>query len=75
MNINPLKKWNVSKGKNFSNMFSGCFLLSELSPLANWDIKSGNNFSGMFSQCKSLTDLDDLENWKKNNKFKIKDVK
>ena len=55
-------------------MFSGCFLLSELSPLANWDIKSGNNFSGMFSQCKSLTDLDDLENWKKNNKFKIKDV-
>ena len=75
MNINPLKKWNVSKGKNFSNMFSGCFLLSELSPLANWDIKSGNNFSGMFSQCKSLTDLDDLENWKKNNRFKIKDVK
>ena len=75
MNINPLKKWNVSKGKNFSNMFSGCFLLSELSPLANWDIKSGNNFSGMFSQCKSLTDLDDLDNWKKNNKFKIKDVK
>ena len=60
-NIDALEEWDVSSGKNFSNMFSKSNL-KDLKILENWNVSNGLNFSSMFEKC-YLTDLKHLKNW------------
>ena len=60
-NIDALEEWDVSNGKNFSNMFSRTNL-KDLKILENWNVSNGLNFSSMFEKC-YLTDLKYLKNW------------
>ena len=62
-----LEKWNVSKGNNFSNMFSGCSSLKDISPLIRWNVSNCNNFQNMFLGCSSLTDIKSLKKWNVSN--------
>ncbi len=36
--IKPLEKQNVSNVNDFSEMFSGCSLLSDIKPIEKWDV-------------------------------------
>ena len=60
-NIEALEDWDVSNGKNFSNMFSKSNL-KDLKILENWNVSKGLNFSSMFEKC-YLTDLKYLKKW------------
>ena len=60
-NTDALEDWDVSNGKNFSNMFSKSSI-KDLKFLENWNVSKGSNFSSMFEKC-YLTDLKYLKNW------------
>ena len=60
--LNPLEKWNVSQGNNFSFMFYDCHI-SNIIPLENWKVSSGSNFSLMFRGCIFTLDLTPLQKW------------
>ena len=45
--IKSLQKWNVSNGKDFSNMFHECHSLSDIKSLQNW-----KDFKNMFDKDK-----------------------
>ena len=51
--------------KNFSGMFAGCSLLSDIKPLEKWNVSNCKNFSGMFGECSLLSDIKSLEKWNK----------
>ena len=57
-NIKSLKNWNVSKGRDFSDMFSECTKLSDIKVLQNWNIFKVTYFSNMFNEYSLLSDLD-----------------
>ena len=46
--IKAVENWNVSKGTNFGDMFSGCCELVDIKPLEKWDVSNGKNFKGFF---------------------------
>ena len=60
-NIDALEDWDVSKGTNFSNMFTKSNI-KDLQFLENWNVSNGLNFSSMFEKC-FITDLKYLKNW------------
>jgi len=45
------KKWNVSKGLNFSYMFYKCKNIFNLEPLKDWKVLKDPYISDMFSEC------------------------
>jgi hypothetical protein len=55
----PLWLWDTSKATNMSNMFAGCFQLTNLvfyyfgekTQFEEWDVSSVENMSGMFANC------------------------
>ena len=40
--IKSLKKWNVSNGNNFEDMFSGCHSLLDRTSIQNWNTHGYN---------------------------------
>ena len=52
--LNGLKTWNVSSGKDFSLMFEYCKSLQNINELQNWNVSNGTDFSTMFASCQSL---------------------
>ena len=59
--IASLTNWNVSKGENFSFIFSDCSKLSYISHIKKWDVSNGQNFKGMFYNCPCS--IDSLKDW------------
>jgi surface protein len=66
-NIDELKYLDTTEVTNFSKMFKGCSLLSDIKALEYWDVSKGKDFSGMFCRCSSLSNLNGLENWDVSN--------
>ena len=66
--INKIKI-NMKKNQiiDYSDMFSYCSSLTDISPLKNWNVSNGENFSGMFSGCISLTDIFPIKHWNVSN--------
>ena len=54
-----LSEWDVSNGKTFAGMFSGCVNFN--SDLSNWDVSNGIDFENMFKLCKKFKS--DLSGW------------
>ena len=54
-----IDKWDVSNGRNFSNMFSICNGFD--ADLSNWDVSNGINFMSMFGCCYAFNS--DLSRW------------
>ena len=46
--VSPLKKWNVSNGENFQNMFSNCESLKNGNILQSWKFPRDTDFDSMF---------------------------
>lgn len=62
-----ISKWNVSNGKNFSDMFFGCKKFN--CDISNWDVSNGTNFDSMFYACENFNC--DLSKWRIKNNAKI----
>jgi len=58
-----VSEWNVSNGKNFSNMFDGCKEFN--CDISRWDVNNGSYFTGMFCNCEKFNA--DLSNWDVSN--------
>lgn len=54
-----IDKWDVSNGRNFSNMFALCNGFN--GDLSRWDVSNGINFMSMFGCCYNFNS--DLSNW------------
>jgi hypothetical protein len=53
----------VSKAKDFVEMFASCSSLQNVDGLINWKVSKGYNFTNMFKGCFSLQNVDGLKNW------------
>lgn len=54
--------WNVSKVKDFSEMFKNCKSLKKLD-LTSWDISNAKDLSEMFSGCTALESIGYIGHW------------
>ena len=65
-NFDFLKGWDVTKNKNFNNMFTFCNF-SHVNFLSKWKMKNAQSFEYMFWGCENLKDLTGIQNWKLEN--------
>lgn len=70
--IDGLEKWNVSKVKNMSFLFSDNYNLINLKALRDWDVSNVEDISFIFQDCWYLISLEGLEKW---NVSSIKNVR
>lgn len=54
--------WNVSKVRDFSEMFKNCKSLKKLN-LTSWDVSKARDLSEMFSGCTALESIGNVEHW------------
>ena len=64
--FNFVKKWDVSKCKNFESMFSYC-RFNNLDFLSNWNLINAINLKHMFRYCINLNDINGIKNWNVEN--------
>ena len=64
--FNFVKKWDVSKCKNFESMFR-CCRFNNLDFLSNWNLINAINLEDMFRYCINLNDINGIKNWNVEN--------
>ena len=64
--FNFVKKWDVSKCKNFESMFR-CCRFNNLDFLSNWNLINAINLEDMFRNCINLNDINGIKNWNVEN--------
>ena len=64
--FNFVKKWDVSKCKNFESMFFDC-RFNNLDFLSNWNLINAINLEDMFRNCINLNDINGIKNWNVEN--------
>ena len=64
--FNFVKKWDVSKCKNFKSMFKDC-RFNNLDFLSNWNLINAINLKHMFRYCINLNDINGIKNWNVEN--------
>ena len=64
--FNFVKKWDVSKCKNFESMFR-CCRFNNLDFLSNWNLINAINLKHMFRYCINLNDINGIKNWNVEN--------
>ena len=64
-NINIIRLWNVSKGKDFSKMFSQCIKLSNINAFINLNVSKGKHFSNIFYHYNISYKSQIIMNWNK----------
>ena len=64
--FNFVKKWDVSKCKNFEGVFGGCGF-NNLDFLSNWNLINAINLEDMFRNCINLNDINGIKNWNVEN--------
>ena len=64
--FNFVKKWDVSKCKNFESMFFDC-RFNNLDFLSNWNLINAINLKHMFRYCINLNDINGIKNWNVEN--------
>ena len=64
--FNFVKKWDVSKCKNFESMFR-CCRFNNLDFLSNWNLINAIHLEDMFKNCINLNDINGIKNWNVEN--------
>lgn len=63
VNIESLRKWDMTGVTSTRCMFRHCHELYDLSPIAHWDMRDVKDMSFMFQHCTELGDLNDFIEW------------
>ena len=71
--LSVFRSWTVTKGENFSFMFSNIKKLKDIDAIKNWNVSNGTNFSSMFANC-NLIDITPIRLWNVSNGRNFKNM-
>ena len=71
--LSVFRSWTVTKGENFSFMFSNIKKLKDIDAIKNWNVSNGTNFSSMFANC-NLIDITPIRLWNVSNGSNFKNM-